>query len=202
VTKAWINFSASVFDRKFLIFAIYNNLTKERDQLQTSYNNLTKERDKLQTRYYNLIKERDQLQGSYKNLTHYLCPQSWIKNGSSCYYISTVLKSWTDSRQDCLDRGGDLVIINSREEQALIKSFSYRAWIGLSEDIKKSWRWVDGSPLTTSYWNSGEPNNMGGTEDCVEILIVHKDLFLAWNDASCKDPKHWICERLLYSFRK
>ncbi|XP_060744843.1 C-type lectin domain family 4 member M-like [Tachysurus vachellii] len=47
----------------------YNNLTIERDQLQTSYNNLTVERDQLQTSYNNLVVVRDQLQTSYNNLT-------------------------------------------------------------------------------------------------------------------------------------
>ncbi|KAM4603896.1 uncharacterized protein ACJ7VT_018542 [Polymixia lowei] len=39
-----------------------SNLTRKRDQLQTSYNILVKERDQLQTSYNILVKERDQLQ--------------------------------------------------------------------------------------------------------------------------------------------
>ncbi|XP_047671729.1 C-type lectin domain family 4 member M-like [Tachysurus fulvidraco] len=52
-----------------VLFIKYNNLTLERDQLQSSYNNLTLERDQLQTSYNNLTLERDQLQTSYSNLT-------------------------------------------------------------------------------------------------------------------------------------
>ncbi|XP_071389044.1 CD209 antigen-like isoform X2 [Centroberyx affinis] len=47
----------------------YHNLTRERDQLQTSYNDLTRERDQLQTSYNDLTRERDQLQTSYNDLT-------------------------------------------------------------------------------------------------------------------------------------
>ncbi|KAM9449841.1 uncharacterized protein Hap1MRO34_022302 [Clarias gariepinus] len=122
----------------------YNNLTIERDQLQTSYNNLTTERDQLLTSYTNLTIERDQLQTSYNNLTierdqlqtcnnpskereqcrsDYMLDatkQGWGFSSSSIYSISTVEKSWTESRQNSRERGADLVIINSREEQDFI----------------------------------------------------------------------------------
>ncbi len=37
--------------------------------------------------------------------------------GSVCFFVSTELKSWSDSRQYCRDRGADLVIINTEEKQ-------------------------------------------------------------------------------------
>ncbi|XP_071244887.1 CD209 antigen-like [Salvelinus alpinus] len=108
----------------------YNNLTEERDQLQTKYNNLTEDRDQLQTTYNNLTEERDQLQTRYNNLTtekdrlqnlfcEKTCSDGWKKCECSCYFISTEKNTWEESRQDCLERGTDLVIINSREEQML-----------------------------------------------------------------------------------
>uniref|UniRef100_A0A673Y8I3 C-type lectin domain-containing protein n=1 Tax=Salmo trutta TaxID=8032 RepID=A0A673Y8I3_SALTR len=106
----------------------YNILTKERDQLQTSYNTLTEERDQLQTSYNTLTKERDQLQTSYNTLTKeranlqterdFLSGKftnlSWQKFESSW---STETKTWKKSREDCVKRGADLVIINSNMEQ-------------------------------------------------------------------------------------
>ncbi|XP_045070728.1 von Willebrand factor A domain-containing protein 7-like [Coregonus clupeaformis] len=47
------------------------------------------------------------------------CPDGWRKFGCSCYDISTESKTWNDSKQDCLGRGTDLVIINSKEERVL-----------------------------------------------------------------------------------
>ncbi|XP_045072746.1 C-type lectin domain family 12 member B-like [Coregonus clupeaformis] len=98
-------------------------VTTERDQLQTSYNNLTKERDQLQTSYNNLTKERDQIQKERDGLMRkfsiliYTCPEGWQKFESSCYFISTEKKTWKKSRQDCLERGADLVIVNSDKER-------------------------------------------------------------------------------------
>ena len=43
--------------------------------------------------------------------------QGWNCSDSSCYYISTCLKTWDDSKQHCMDLGGHLVIIDSEEEQ-------------------------------------------------------------------------------------
>ncbi|XP_045578578.1 C-type lectin domain family 4 member G-like [Salmo salar] len=105
----------------------YNGLTKERDQLQTSYNGLTKERDQLQTSYNRLTKERDQLQREKDNYHKKLeeqtcCSNGWMRFERSCYYISTfyistVKNTWDYARQDCLNRGADLVIIESKDEQ-------------------------------------------------------------------------------------
>lgn len=47
---------------------------------------------------------------------HYIL-RNWTYFNHSVYYISSIKKSWKDSREDCLQRTADLVIINSREEQ-------------------------------------------------------------------------------------
>lgn len=44
------------------------------------------------------------------------CPL-WVSFGPSCYYISSEVKTWEESRKDCQRRNSDLVIINSDEEQ-------------------------------------------------------------------------------------
>ncbi|XP_045567839.1 C-type lectin domain family 4 member E-like [Salmo salar] len=170
----------------------YSLLTKERDQLQTSYNKLTKERDQLQTSYSLLTKERDQLQTSSNTLTkerdqqqkekNYLmrkfsnlkqtCPKDWKKFESSWYFLSTETKTRGESKDDCLERGADLVIINSDKEQEFLFNPNKGFWIGLTDTVTEgTWKWVDGNPLTTpKYWGSGQPNG-GGVENCV--LLTH-----------------------------
>uniref|UniRef100_A0A4W5QTY1 C-type lectin domain-containing protein n=1 Tax=Hucho hucho TaxID=62062 RepID=A0A4W5QTY1_9TELE len=189
----------------------YNTLTKERDQLQTSYNTLTKERDQLQTSYNTLTKERDQqkrenndLMAKFSNLKQ-TCPEGWqIKLESSWYFLSTVKKSWRESRQDCLERGADLVIINSDKEQEFLFGFNKRAWIGLTDSVTEgTWKWVDGTPLTTPrYWYLQQPDNGGdnpenGEEDCVELNTETWRPVKAWNDLSCLHNRCWICEKVV-----
>ncbi|XP_052320901.1 CD209 antigen-like protein E isoform X12 [Oncorhynchus keta] len=174
---------------------VSKNSSAERDQLQNSYNNLTKERDQLQT-------ERDVLSGRLTNLKK-TCPEGWQKFESSWYFLSTETKTWKESRQDCLERGADLVIINSdKEQQQFLLNLKKRVWIGLTDSVKEgTWKWVDGTPLITGYWYDPQPDNGGGKpengeEDCVEIRTDQSPL-KAWNDLSCAENLHWICEKVV-----
>ncbi|KAM9398242.1 C-type lectin domain family 6 member A-like isoform 2-T2 [Salvelinus alpinus] len=190
----------------------YSNVSKnssaERDQLQTSYNTLTKERDQLQTSYNNMTKERDQLQTERDFLSGRLtnckqtCPEGWQKFESSWYFLSTESKTWKESRQDCLERGADLVIINSDKEQTFLFNLKKKFWIGLTDSVNEgTWKWVDGTTLTTRYWYYPQPDNGGripenGEEDCVETRNDQRPLE-AWNDLSCDSKLNWICEKVV-----
>ncbi|XP_030643561.1 C-type lectin domain family 4 member E-like [Chanos chanos] len=124
--------------------------------------------------------------------------QGWVIYNSSLYYISNYQKTWSGSRQDCRDRGADLVIINSKEEQEFIKGLSgkKKAFIGLTEDVTEGkWNWVDGTALTTGYWDGGQPDK-GRDENCV--TIQHQcscDRLETWHDVPCSVEYNFICEK-------
>uniref|UniRef100_A0A3B4V6D4 C-type lectin domain-containing protein n=1 Tax=Seriola dumerili TaxID=41447 RepID=A0A3B4V6D4_SERDU len=131
------------------------------------------------------------------NITDHNSQQGWVYFYPSFYYISSTKKSWHDSRDDCLQRGADLVIINSKEEQDFTRKFHKITWIGLSDrETEGIWKWVDGTPITKSYWANGEPNSYEGkNEDCVEIRFPNEEN--SWNDIPCEGQNFWICEKTM-----
>ncbi|KAL7841265.1 hypothetical protein SRHO_G00249560 [Serrasalmus rhombeus] len=80
--------------------------------------------------------------------------QGWICFSCNLYWISTEKKNWAESREDCRDRGADLLIINNKKEQEFItRKFSgTEAWIGLTDsDTEGVWKWVNDSAMTTGF---------------------------------------------------
>ncbi|XP_055365495.1 CD209 antigen-like protein E [Betta splendens] len=172
---------------------LYNNLTRERNEVQMQNKNLSEEQDQLQNRFEDVTNERNDVQKKLQALQSL----GWTFFSQSLYYVSSVQKSWNESRDDCLQKGADLVIIDSHEEQEFTRSFKKSSWIGLTDiDTEGTWKWVDGTPLTTSYWAVHEPNGFPGRdEDCAEIIPYI--LFKSWNDVSCNFKKFWICEKVI-----
>ncbi|CAK6965865.1 C-type lectin domain family 4 member E-like, partial [Scomber scombrus] len=139
------------------------------------------------------------------------CDAGWEQALGKCYYFSITYSSWKDSRRLCQSVGGDLVKIDSEEEQIflnktlgdIMRCHEDKFWIGLTDSKEENkWIWVDGSLLNTSlsFWFKGEPDNWNGTnlegEDCVRMGEKGgaKDL-KCWFDKSCNDPQRSICEK-------
>ncbi|KAI4903700.1 hypothetical protein NFI96_029697 [Prochilodus magdalenae] len=155
--------------------------------------NLTIERDRLRA-------ERDGFQRRLSELERNFTEPGWIYFNSSMYYISNIQRSWNESRQDCIKRGADLVIVNSREEQDFIEMLrrGQKAWIGLTDSAKEGdWKWVDDSALTTGYWKYWEPNG-NGDEDCA-VTGYGSAPEKSWADFPCGYKSVWICERRVFS---
>ncbi|XP_026215285.1 CD209 antigen-like protein E isoform X1 [Anabas testudineus] len=142
----------------------------------------------------NLTDNPDELKKRVSQFNHY-AQLGWVYLHPSFYYISNEEKSWQDSRNYCQQNGADLIIINSLKEQLFTGLFYKVAWIGLTK-TDDTWEWVDGTPLTESYWGTGEPNNLninGTKEYCVETRFF--DELNSWNDIPCEAQNVWICEK-------
>ncbi|XP_047460875.1 CD209 antigen-like protein A [Mugil cephalus] len=138
------------------------------------------------------IGEENQTQGSIIEWKRFRC---------SCYYISTEMKTWTDSREDCQKRGADLVIINNKEEQEYVSKINEHgdSWIGL-ESVKTkdwgrtwSWTWLDRSTPTYMGWKVGVKAT---TEDDSKAYVDQQGRWSHTN--TYNQTKHWICEREIY----
>ncbi|XP_023250607.1 CD209 antigen-like protein E [Seriola lalandi dorsalis] len=130
------------------------------------------------------------------------CEGGWEQDGGQCYFFSISRSSWEDSRNECKRRGGDLVKIDSREEQSFLKNRLQKMdnrdkfWIGLTDSaVEGEWLWVDGSQLSKSlsFWFWQEPDNWRlenpDGEDCARMGEGW------WWDKSCKAPQKSICEK-------
>ncbi|KAF4115375.1 C-type lectin domain family 10 member A-like [Onychostoma macrolepis] len=196
----------NIMEERHQLLTRNKNLTEERDQLLSKITslsgdrdwllnkniNLTNEKDELISKNDNLIKQRDQLNQEINEMVNSLHEiDGWIYHEFSYYYISSGWKSWTESRRYCTDRGGDLIIIDNREEQEFVNNMSGGAdvWIGLTDiDEEDTWKWVDGSRLTSGFWSFGEPNGHRG-ENCA---LNNPS---GWADYPCNNAFKWICEK-------
>ncbi|XP_032397150.1 CD209 antigen isoform X2 [Etheostoma spectabile] len=182
--------------------ASYTSLVQEKTELESSCKYATVERDLLQRERGNLTAERDELLAEIEKLKKIAsarkCPTGWRKFENSCYYTSTGSKNWTRSREYCQSKGADLAIIKSQAERRFINGLytsDKEVWIGLTDEgVEGQWVWVDGTPLTTAYWDKGQPNSYkGGNQDCVEFW--HRATGDGdWNDENCNLDQNFICE--------
>ncbi|XP_056154736.1 immune-related, lectin-like receptor 4 [Lampris incognitus] len=137
------------------------------------------------------------------------CAAGWDLHGKKCYHFSTSALNWHESRTKCVQEGGDLVKIDSEEEQKFLhktlqtkmQQAEDKFWIGLTDSKEESkWLWVDNSPLRLSFWMVREPDNWNGTnpdgEDCARMGEIGESSYsYNWFDKSCKDSHKRICEK-------
>ncbi|XP_039461844.1 C-type lectin domain family 12 member B-like [Oreochromis aureus] len=168
-----------------------NSHSQLQDELQDTKTSLTQ----LQSSYDKLSKNHSQLQEEVKKLKEKIeekCPDRWTRFGSSCYFKSTESKTWSDSRRDCQDKGADLVIINSKEEQEFIRNMGGESWIGLRAKQTSGgyeWEWVDGSALTETFWAEGWSDPYSG------YCGVCCDSDGKWTRSHYSNSKTFICEK-------
>ncbi|XP_075907454.1 CD209 antigen-like protein B [Nelusetta ayraudi] len=124
------------------------------------------------------------------------CPRGWLLFASRCYYVSSQRTNWADSRRDCRRRGSDLVIIETRLEQAFLTGFAAAAWVGMTDRRREgTWVWVDGTLVDRRQlqWALGQPDGAYDGEDCGDLRTMNR--FLGLNDFNCRAREQWICER-------
>ncbi|MCC6558190.1 MAG: C-type lectin domain-containing protein [Polyangiaceae bacterium] len=127
----------------------------------------------------------------------YRCEGQAITAGGRSYCAYLEGATFEDAERGCLARGGHLAAIGSAQENADLRGAvgspigaGTSLWIGLTEPAEGRWVWSDGSIPKSGRWATGEPNNAGGNENCVEWYVSSG----AWNDADCATPRGFVCE--------
>lgn len=170
--------------------------------------------DRRQGHIEELKRERSHLQGNKTSLESSCgkCQPGWVFSKPSCYFYSHPdahsKKNWQDSREDCISRGGDLLIINSTQEQDVIIHNYPRVssvgpwwqngfWIGLTDTVVANvWIWINNVPeVSRTYWKYGQPSNSAPqTGHCAALYrepLASKMLY----NANCQNHRlNWICE--------
>ncbi|XP_034747467.1 CD209 antigen-like protein E isoform X7 [Etheostoma cragini] len=195
---------AALFIRSTLLQTRYDQLSNNNTQLQDEVKQLKNRTEVtlLQTRYDQLSNNYTQLQDEVKQLKDRIevlkvCHDGWTRFGCSCYFKSKEKKDWGDSRDDSEKRGADLVVIDNKEEQKFVSELSNggESWIGLRYDGKE-WRWVDGSPLTETFWGPGLPRyGRNQPRNWSWYPVACCDQQGKWTQSYHSDYKTWICEK-------
>lgn len=115
----------------------------------------------------------------------------------ACYMFFTAPMTRDAARSVCMTFGSTvrLASIQSVSESAVVTSLigTSQAFLGGSDElVEGTFVWDDGTPVQLTNWNTGEPNDAGGLEDCIEII---GSLGGKWNDVPCTGLYPFVCER-------
>jgi hypothetical protein len=109
-------------------------------------------------------------------------------------YCLLTVSTWPEAEAYAESLGGHLAVINNAAENqwvydtyAPLLSTTFLL-IGLfqpdgSVEPDGGWQWVDGTPLTYTAWQPGEPNNQSGDEKYTHLIFDTAVDEVRWNDA-------------------
>ncbi|XP_078485318.1 uncharacterized protein LOC144744501 [Ciona intestinalis] len=134
---------------------------------------------------------------------------TWHQLGYEYYIYTGVGVNYSAAVNACTSMNATLTCIKTKQVQDFVMEkikllYPDVTWkhfyIGLERINSSStgFQWNDGTILTSGYtnWNSGEPSNRDGNENCVVLLYkIGLSLHGKWNDVRCSGIRPYICER-------
>lgn len=87
-------------------------------------------------------------------------PDSKVFNGQG-WKVFFEQVNWDQAKQRCEQMGGQLAVIPDAPTWGFVKSLTRKTvWLGASdEDHEGTWKWIDGTPMSFTAWDDGEPGN-------------------------------------------
>ncbi|XP_070552196.1 C-type mannose receptor 2-like isoform X2 [Ptychodera flava] len=130
---------------------------------------------------YNYICELGNAPGS-------ACPHGWSEFEGHCYILYEKGSTYSDSMGICNQTGGEFFLkIESQAEadfivSEFVSSKSFHIWLGLTDvEDEGTFTWYDGSGIDFADWDSNNPDDVDGTQDCAYIAKATNK----WRDVEC-----------------
>ncbi|XP_037530643.1 galactose-specific lectin nattectin-like [Nematolebias whitei] len=128
------------------------------------------------------------------------CPPLWTRYGGRCFLFVSDEKDWGDAEEYCNELGAHLASFHNQGEYDFIQRVivsatgtNTKSWVGGTDAAKEGfWMWSDGSDFSYTHWASGEPNNLGGHENCMDINLNGQDYV---NDEVCSQQNAFVCAK-------
>lgn len=90
-------------------------------------------------------------------------PGTKTTNDSAYFFIKSQM-AWELAQQFARRHGAHLAVLSSKEELNWVhENFPRKTamWLGASDSgFEKKWHWSDGSPVPSSFWKKGSPDNL------------------------------------------
>ncbi|XP_053915272.1 macrophage mannose receptor 1 [Cuculus canorus] len=131
------------------------------------------------------------------DLKSFKCPREWVAYAGHCYRIYRMPKIWKEAQSSCRKEDGELISIHNIEEYSFtLSQLGYKPddelWIGLNDfRVRMYFEWSDGTPVTFTKWQHGEPTHTQNKADC--IVMMGEDG--SWADSACEKKLGYICKR-------
>uniref|UniRef100_R4FJR2 LP-Fur-1 n=1 Tax=Furina ornata TaxID=529697 RepID=R4FJR2_9SAUR len=129
------------------------------------------------------------------------CPFDWLSYNVSCYKFFFQRMTWDEAQRFCVEQqeNSQLASIHDMGESVKLSNYMsqrwnfFDVWMGLRLSKRKGiWEWSDGSNLTYTSWEDGEPNNFFNREFCAVLSIGSR--YLQWNDKNCMHKHPFVCK--------
>ena len=111
------------------------------------------------------------------------------------YKIFEFKMSWTEAKKFCESMGGHLATIETDDENGPIRAtllggVNKDYWLGGYRDSRNVWKWISGSIITDSNWDSGYPLDW----ERRQYLYISRHYVKWGNDENDNYLKPFICE--------
>ncbi|WP_395742401.1 protein kinase domain-containing protein [Prosthecobacter sp.] len=127
--------------------------------------------------------------------------------GTKRYKLYAEHLDWHAAKTKCAAQKGRLAEVRSKEENDfLLKLAAGRAvdglWLGATDEAREGrWIWSDGSPVSYSNWDTGQPNNSGSEGENYAMLLTTREPGKWWDQPEVSGrglPGNWrtgyVCE--------